>query len=128
MNPPARHSPQLAAESFNTYLNDTSKKVNIERRNKMVADKLEVLNPVADMPSESVKPAIRPLSLDGKRVGLYWNYKPGGNYALERVGEAIKERFNGVSVKMYPSPRPVPKSILDAVKSECDVVVGSTGD
>lgn len=94
----------------------------------MVADKLEVFNPVADMPSEKVKPAIRPLSLDGKRVGLYWNFKPGGNFALERVGEGIKARFKGVSVKMYSSPRPVRKSVLDAVKSECDVLVGSTGD
>ncbi len=91
-------------------------------------DKLEVLNPVADLPSEPLKPAPRPTSLDGKRVGLYWNYKPGGNYALERVGEQIKQRFKGVSVKMYSSPRPVLKSVLDAVKSECDVVVGATGD
>jgi hypothetical protein len=97
-------------------------------KEKQMIDKLEVLNPVADMPSERVKPAIRPLSLDGKRVGLYWNYKPGGNYALERVGEEIKARFSGVNVKLYPSPRPVPKSVLDAVKSECDVLVGSTGD
>jgi hypothetical protein len=91
-------------------------------------DTLEVLNPVADMPSEMVQPAARPLSLEGKRVGLYWNYKPGGNYALERVGEAIKARFNVMSVKMYSSPRPVLKSVLDAVKNECDVLVGATGD
>ena len=94
----------------------------------MMKDALEVLNPVADMPSEMIKPAIRPLSLDGKRVGLYWNYKPGGNYALERVGEEIKARFKVVCVKMYSSPRPVLKSVLDAVKSECDVLVGATGD
>ena len=91
-------------------------------------DKLEVLNPVATFGSQRIKPALRPLSLDGKRVGLYWNFKPGGNYALERVGEEIKARFKDVSVKMYPSPRPVPKSVLSAVKNECDVVVGATAD
>ena len=102
---------------------------NVYRKEKqMMKDTLEVLNPVADMPSEMVKPAIRPLSLDGKRVGLYWNYKPGGNFALEHVGEEIKARFNVASIKMYSSPRPVLKSVLDAVKSECDVVVGATGD
>ena len=96
----------------------------------MMLDKIEVLNPVAEMPpaSQNVKPAPRPSTLEGKRVGLYWNYKPGGNYVLERVGEEIKTRFKGVSVKMYPSPRPVPQSILDAVKNECDVVVGATAD
>ena len=98
------------------------------KEKQMMIDNFEVLNPVAEMPSERVKPAIRPLGLDGKRVGLYWNYKPGGNYALERVGEEIKARFNGVSVKLYSSPRPVLKSVLDAVKSECDVVVGASGD
>ena len=96
----------------------------------MMLDKIEVLNPVAEMPpaSQNVKPAPRPSTLEGKRVGLYWNYKPGGNYVLERVGEEIKTRFKGASVKMYPSPRPVPQSILDAVKNECDVVVGATAD
>ena len=94
----------------------------------MTLDKLEVLNPVALTGSRRTRPALRPPSLDGKRVGLYWNYKPGGNYALDRVGDEIKARFKGVSVKMYPSPRPVPQSVLDAVKNECDVVVGATAD
>ena len=91
---------------------------------------LEVLNPVAELPVESqrIKPAVRHPSLDGKRVGLYWNFKPGGNYALERVGEEIKARFKDVSVNLYSAPRPVPKSVLNAVKNECDVVVGSTAD
>jgi hypothetical protein len=91
---------------------------------------LEVLNPVAELPaaSRSVNPAPRPTTLDGKRVGLYWNYKPGGKDALERVGEAIKARFKDVTVKTYSAPRPVPKKVLDALVSECDVVVGSTAD
>ena len=91
---------------------------------------LEVLNPVADMPadSKSMKAAPRPTTLDGKTVGLYWNFKPGGKDALERVGEAIKARFKDVTVKMYSAPRPVPKSVLAAITSECDVVVGSTAD
>jgi hypothetical protein len=96
----------------------------------MMLDRIEVLNPVAEMPSASqnVDPAPRPPSLDGKRVGLYWNYKAGGNYALERVDEEIKARFKEVGVKLFPSPRPVPQETLDAVKRECDVVVGATGD
>ncbi|MEK7877881.1 MAG: hypothetical protein AAB325_17025 [Pseudomonadota bacterium] len=105
--------------------------LNLKQTNKeerMMLDKLEVLNPVASTDTRRIKPALRPPSLDGKRVGLYWNYKPGGNYALDRVGEEIKARFKGVSVKMYPSPRPVPQSVLNAVRSECDVVVGSTAD
>jgi hypothetical protein len=110
------------------YALPMSRKSADRKEKQMMNDALEVLNPVADMPSEMIKSAIRPLSLDGKRVGLYWNYKPGGNHALERVGEEIKARFNVTSVKMYSSPRPVLKSVLEAVKNECDVIVGSTGD
>ena len=94
----------------------------------MATNKIEVLNPVAELSSDMVKPAIRPQSLDGKRVGLYWNYKPGGNYALEAVGEEIRARFNVASVQLYCSPRPVLKNVLDAVRSECDVVVGASAD
>ena len=95
-----------------------------------MSDKIVVLNPVAEMPSaaQRVNPAPRPSTLDGKRVGLYWNFKPGGDYVLERVGEEIKKRFTVGSIKMYPSPRPVPDHILHAVKNECDVVVGATAD
>ena len=96
----------------------------------MMLDRIEVLNPVAEMPpaSQNIEPAPRPPSLEGKRVGLYWNYKAGGNYALERVEEEIRARFKDASVTLYPSPRPVPQETLHAVKRECDVVVGATGD
>lgn len=95
-----------------------------------MAESIEVLNPVADLPAalRSISAAPRPTTLDGKRVGLYWNYKPGGKDALERVGEAIKARFKDVTVKTYSAPRPVPKGILESIVSECDVVVGSTAD
>jgi hypothetical protein len=93
-------------------------------------DKIVVLNPVAEMPSaaQRINPAPRPSTLDGKRIGLYWNFKPGGDYVLEWVGEELKKRFTGARVKLFPSPRPVPENILNAVKSECDVVVGATAD
>lgn len=89
---------------------------------------LEVLNPVGETPSQSFTAAPRPKTLDGKQVGLYWNFKPGGNFALERVGEEIQARFKDVKVKLYPTPRPIPKAALETIKQECDVVIGSTAD
>ena len=96
----------------------------------MVSDRLEVLNPVAALPTETqrVPPVPRLSTLEGRRVGLYWNYKPGGNFALERVGEMLKERYKNIRVQMYPAPRPVPQKVLEEVRSECDVVIGSTAD
>ena len=95
-----------------------------------MAGYLEVLNPVADLYSESTQfsAARRPPSLEGKRVGLYWNYKPGGNIALETVQRALEARYDNIQVKMYPAPRPVPKNVLEAVQKECDAVIGSTAD
>ena len=100
----------------------------LDRKKAEPQSQLEVLNPVSETPSQSFKPATRPKSLDGKRVGLYWNFKPGGDYALERVSQEIQARFKDVKVKLYPAPRPVPKATLKAIQTECDVVVGSTAD
>ncbi len=96
----------------------------------MSASQLEVLNPVADLSTEKQQNSVapRPLSLEGKRVGLYWNYKPGGNHALERIKEALEASHKGIQVKMYAAPRPVPQKVLEAIKTECDVTVGATGD
>ena len=95
-----------------------------------MAEGLEVLNPVAALlaVSQQVPPAGRPSTLEGRRVGLYWNYKPGGNHALERIKEVLESSYRNIRVKMYPAPRPVPKKVLEAVRAECDVVIGSTAD
>ena len=57
---------------------------------------LEILNPVAQLAADMGEPQPapkRPSSLQGARVGLYWNRKPGGNNALERVGQLLKRAF-----------------------------------
>ena len=56
-----------------------------------MTSEFEVLNPVAQFRSDLGKflPATRIPSLDGRSIGLYWNYKPGGNWGLERVGEML---------------------------------------
>ena len=91
---------------------------------------LEVLNPVAEFAGdrETYAPAPRPSTLNGARVGLYWNRKPGGDHALNRIGEGIAAQFPGVTYKIYSSPRPVRQEVMDAIREECDVVVGSGGD
>jgi hypothetical protein len=94
---------------------------------------LRVFNPVAEVVEVRVKPARRPSSLEGKRVGLYWNYKSGGDLALDRVEELLHERYPkaqfahfrgdvGFTVK-YGTEK-----LADQVAASCDVVVGSTAD
>jgi hypothetical protein len=91
---------------------------------------LEVLHPVASLHGdvEGTPPAPRPKSLEGKRVGLVWNAKRGGEIALDRVGELLQECFKGVTVKRYDGGFPNPKNLLQQAIAEHDVLVGTTGD
>ncbi len=96
----------------------------------MAAD-LIVLNPVAQMASELGEPLStqqRPGSLKGCRVGLYWNRKQGGNFALERVGELLQQRNPGVETHLYHSRRPISDDLIREIRTSCDVVVGATAD
>ena len=91
---------------------------------------LEVLHPVAISEGEIDRAELAqvPLTLEGKRVGLLWNAKRGGEVALRRVGEALQERFQDCEVIFYPGMMPAPKVIMEQAKQECDVVIGATAD
>jgi hypothetical protein len=91
---------------------------------------LEVLHPVAVSQGEIDRAELAqvPQSLEGKRIGLLWNAKRGGEVALRRAGEALQERFQGSQVIFYPGMMPAPKAIMERAKQECDVVLGSTAD
>lgn len=91
---------------------------------------LEVLHPVAISEGEMDRAELAqvPVSLEGKRVGLLWNAKRGGEVALRRAREALQERFQGCEVVFYPGMMPAPKAIMERAKQECDVVIGATAD
>ena len=96
-----------------------------------MAGELEVLNPVAQLASVlSEPPPIpqRPRTLEGLRMGLYWNRKPGGNYALDRVAELVKQRHPNIETHFYHARKPIPEETLREITSDCDVVVGATAD
>jgi hypothetical protein len=69
-----------------------------------------------------------PQSLGGKRIGLLWNSKRGGEVALRRAGDLLQERYRGSEVIFYTGATPAPKQVMERAKSECDVVLGSTAD
>ena len=91
---------------------------------------LEVFNPVAQMEGETKVSgaAIRPHSLDGITLGLLWNSKRGGEVALKKAGELIKNKFKNVTVNFYTGHLPSSKDLLKKAAQECDVFVGSTAD
>ena len=94
---------------------------------------LEVLNPVADKPKRKFDLAPRLNDLRGKTIGLYWNAKPGGNILLERTGQSLKQKIEGIRLKRYNavgSSGTAYASLEDLEKMarECDGVVGTSAD
>jgi hypothetical protein len=95
--------------------------------------RIEVLNPVAQTVEHSVPLAPRPGDLAGKRIGLYWTMKSGGDLALDRVEELLKEQFPGIKTSRYVGSvgfvmRHLTTEDADRIARECDAVVGTTND
>jgi hypothetical protein len=95
--------------------------------------RLEILNPVAEVVAHSVPPAPRLAGLEGKRIGLYWNMKSGGDMALERTQELLEARVPGVTVERFVGSvgwlmRHCTAEDADRIARECDAVVGTTND
>ena len=95
--------------------------------------KLHVMNPVAQKVEEKGSSAPRLRSLEGKHIGLYWNFKAGGEAALRRAGELLKSRYAGLETKLYVgsiggSNHFVTKEDAKRISGECVGMIGSTAD
>ena len=91
---------------------------------------IEVLNPVAQRLADFRRAAgaPRPSNLEGKRIGLLWNSKRGGDVALETIGTALQDRFPATALVKVWGVMGNPEPTFTKVVQECDVVVGATGD
>jgi hypothetical protein len=94
---------------------------------------LRVFNPVAESVQVSVRPADRLASLAGKRIGLYWNMKAGGDVALAHVATLLKERYPDATFREYRGSvgwvmRHATTDDVRRIAVECDAVVGTTAD
>jgi len=93
--------------------------------------RLEVLNPAGE--AEKVEKrtlAPRPSSLDGKRVGLVYNLKTGGDVLLTRTAELLKERFRDVEVTWFSRACCVapPEGYIGNAAEGSDVAVAAAAD
>jgi hypothetical protein len=93
----------------------------------------EVLIPTSPGRILRTETAARIKTLDGKRVGLFWNTKPNGDLFLIRVGERLKERFKDVKIVEFlpgkeDTTSAAPNTAINEASEKCDVVILSTGD
>src|SRR5688572_31259692 len=103
-----------------------------------VTARLTIVNPIA-IPQGDTAVAVafplaaRPTSLDGLRVGLFWNGKNQGDVALARTHDALVKLYEGCTFHHYLGDkggltRYASEPLKQRILAECDVLVGTTAD
>jgi hypothetical protein len=97
----------------------------------METNMMIVLDPRILPGARKVAAAPRLESLTGKRLGLLWNNRLGGDRLLRHVGEVLTERY-GVAAVYFTKKTFVgnaaPEEILDDLVARVDAVVVGVGD
>ena len=94
-------------------------------------DILQVCNPVAIPQAEGLRLAPRLETLNNKRVAFFWNSKPGGDIALRRIEERLRDRFPGIVAKQLHWEHHQGGGIIplkEIMPFRPDAVVASTAD
>lgn len=90
---------------------------------------ITILDPTAPASARSSQLAPRRASLDGVRVGLLHNTKPGGEVLLHSIAGRLAHDYNVKSVVWREKPLPsVPASFVQEMSEQCDLVIAALGD
>jgi hypothetical protein len=93
--------------------------------------RLEVLTPAGGIQRADKKTlAPRPASLKGKKLGLIYNLKSGGDVLLTRTAELLKERYDIGEVKWFKRACCVepPEGYIESAAEWSDVAVAAASD
>ena len=90
---------------------------------------LEVLNPRGEIkPPPTLAPSPRVTDLAGKRIGIYWNGKSGGNNFWDVAEDLLKEKFPTATTVRYSGPFIPGDSLAGKMAKECDTFIYGVGD
>jgi hypothetical protein len=90
---------------------------------------LKVLNPRGEreaVPARGISPRVA--KLDGKKIGLYWNGKPDGDYFWETIEGLLKKRVPTASVLRYNGPGDLGEALAAKIAKEVDTFLYGVGD
>jgi hypothetical protein len=91
--------------------------------------KLEVLVPTGKADIKPAKLAKRVDSLDGKRIALHWNAKPGGEYLLAEIEAQLRSRYKNATFYRWPQGTAWKADVEKYIKDQpVDVAILSVGD
>jgi len=90
---------------------------------------IEVLNPRGEIPPPPFfPPRARITDLAGKRIGIYWISKPGGNNFWDVIEGLLKERYPSAKVLRYRGPFDLGEKMAANVAKEVDTFLYGVGD
>jgi hypothetical protein len=90
---------------------------------------LTVLNPRGEIaPPPIFAPQPRVSDLSGKKIGIYWNGKAGGNYFWNVIEQLLKEKLPGAAIVRYNGAYDLGDPLADQIAKEVDVFFYGVGD
>jgi len=91
--------------------------------------KLTVLNPRGEIaPPPIFAPQPRIPDLSGKKIGIYWNGKAGGNYFWNVIDQLLKEKLPAAAVVRYDGAYDLGDRLAAKMAKEVDVFLYGVGD
>ena len=110
---------------------ELQKEVAMDKVQKSSVVRLEILNPAGEAEAVAKKAlALRPSTLDGKRLGLIFNQKPGGEVLLARTAELLKERYKIAEVNWFSRVCCVapPEGYIESAVKGSDIAVAAAAE
>ena len=90
---------------------------------------LTVLNPRGEITLPPVAaPSARIDDLAGKKIGLYWNEKPGGNHFWNGIEELLKKKLPETTVLRYSGAFDLGDQLAAKMAAETDAFLYGVGD
>jgi hypothetical protein len=90
---------------------------------------LQVLNPRGEITLPPVSaPSARIADLAGKRIGLYWNEKPGGNHFWNAIEQLLKEKLPETEILRYSGAFDLGDEFAAKMAKETDAFLYGVGD
>jgi hypothetical protein len=90
---------------------------------------ITVLNPRGEITPPPVSaPRRRIADLSGKKIGIYWNGKAGGNYFWNRVEKLLKERLPATTLVRFNGAYDIGDPLAARFSGEVDGFLYGVGD
>ena len=90
---------------------------------------LEVLNPRGEIELPPVSaPSARIADLAGKRIGLYWNEKAGGDHFWNAIERLLREELPNTTVLRYRGAFDLGDTLAAKIAEETDAFLYGVGD